>query len=310
VFCPKCGVSTDETAKFCGGCGSELPQGIAAASPSADEFYKAAIGPKNQDYYLNHFNQFDKNGKAGITWNWPALFVPFYWFLYRKMWLNALIYFFLPYIAILPIAVIAGVAGNSAEAVVNISIVLYFAALFLLPPMYANTLYYNHCNIKIREAQASSRDTQRQLGELKGRGGTSRIVWILALIFVFVFVVGILAAIAIPAYQQYTVRARTSQAIIIGNAAAESVETYYHQHRKIPTTLSAAGFSAPLPPSVKEVSVDNQTGAISITMASDPIAGQSFQLMPSVDANDQIIWKCMSVDIPEKYLPRQCRQQQ
>ena len=107
MFCPQCGSSNDNSAKICSVCGNVLlqaghdtqPSPMAADVPrSADEFYKAAVGHKNQDYYLRHFARFDSNGKVGVSWHWPAFFVTFYWFLYRKMWLNALLYFFLSYL--------------------------------------------------------------------------------------------------------------------------------------------------------------------------------------------------------------------
>lgn len=42
-----------------------------------EERYKAVIGPKNQEYYLRHFERFDAAGKAGATWNWSAALFAF-----------------------------------------------------------------------------------------------------------------------------------------------------------------------------------------------------------------------------------------
>lgn len=318
MFCPKCGNSNDNSAKFCSGCGSVLPQSVKDESPTQaeidvpnnpDEFYKAIVGPKNQDYYLSQFSRFDSNGKVSASWHWPAFFVTFYWFLYRKMWLNALIYFFLPYLVMIPLGIAGAVAGNSADTVIGIGYVLFLIAIFLLPPMYANALYYKHCKKRITEASVSSQDLQRRLGELSGKGGTSNVALIFVLIFAFIAFIGILAAIAIPAYQDYTTKARMAGAVALGSNAADSVANYYYQHQEIPSSLEQAGFATPIPPAVKELSVNSENGTVIVTMASAPISGKTFLFVPSLDSNKKIVWTCMSQEIQDKYLPQQCRQQ-
>jgi len=316
MFCPQCGNTNDNTAKFCSGCGSVLPQVVQNASTlhtefdapgNPEEFYTAIVGPKNQDYYLRHFSRFDRDGNAGASWNWPAFFVTFYWFLYRKMWLNALIYFLLPYLVMIPMGVAAAMSGKSAGTFIGIGYFLYAAGILLLPPMYANALYYKHCKKKISETRSSTHDLQRQLGELSGKGGTSNVVLIAVLVFALIAMLGIFAAIAIPAYQDYTTRARMAQAAVVGTNAAESVANYYYQHQQTPVSLAQAGFAAPLPPFIKEIGVDSQNSVVTITMATAPIEGKTLLLVPSFDANNKIIWKCMSQEIKDRYLPRQCR---
>lgn len=318
MFCPNCGNSNDNSAKFCSGCGSALPQPVKDESPTQaeiivpnnpDELYKAIIGPKNQDYYLSQFSRFDSNGKVNASWHWPAFFVTFYWFLYRKMWLNALIYFFLPYLVMIPFGIAGVVAGNSADTVISIGYALFLIAIFLLPPMYANALYYKHCKKRITEASVSSQDLQRRLGELSGKGGTSNVVLIFVLIFVFIAFIGILAAIALPAYQDYTTRARMAGAVALGSNAAHSVANYYYQHQDVPSSLEQAGFATPIPPDVKELSVNRENGTVIVTMARAPISGKTFLFVPSLDSNKKIVWTCMSQEIQDKYLPQQCRQQ-
>jgi len=317
MFCPKCGNSNDDSAKFCSGCGGALSQPVKDTSlpekeidvhSDPDEFYKAVIGPKNQDYYLSHFARFDRHGKAGASWHWPAFFVSFYWFLYRKMWLNALIYLFLPYFIMIPLG-IAAATGKSADLVMDIGYVLVLIAIFVLPPIYANALYYKHCKKKIVEARSSSRNLQRQLGELSGKGGTSNVVLIFVIVFAFIVFIGIFAAIALPAYQDYTTRARLAEAVTVGRNAADSVTDYYNQYQEIPSSLEQTSFSTPIPRSVRELSVDSKNGTVIVTMASSPISGKTFLLVPFLNENKQIIWRCMSEEIQEKYMPQQCRQQ-
>lgn len=309
MICPQCGKPNDSSASYCSSCGAALtsPKGN-GASDNQEEFYKAIIGSKNQDYYLRHFSRFDRDGKAGASWHWPALFVAFYWFLYRKMWLTALVYFVLPYIVMIPLGVLASVAGDSAQAIIGLGYILLVVGIWLLPPMYANALYYKHCKKKILETRASSHDLQRQLGELSGRGGTSNVVLIIVLIFVFVAVIGILAAIAIPAYQDYSTRARMAQVVSIGKGATEAVADYYAQHQQAPASLEQAGYVAPPSQAIKDIGVNSQNGVVTMTLAGAPIEGETLLWVPSLDEKGQMSWTCMSEDIKDKYLPSQCRQ--
>ena len=317
MFCSKCGSSNDDAAKFCVGCGNALSQSdkptamrpAQAEEPASDqEYYKAVLGPMNQDYYLDHFSRFDDEGKLSPTWNWSAFLVTFYWLLYRKMWVNAAIYFFLPCMLWILFWVVGAVAGSLVGIVVSLGYFGYVAAILIVLPMYANALYYKHCKKMIGTVRASTQGTQRQLGELAGKGGTSRAAYIFILAVNCVAVIGILAAIAIPAYQDYTSRTRMTQAVTVGRAATAYVDNYYNQYRSIPRNLDAADFMSSLPPSVKAVTVDNQTGTISITMkGAKAIEDKSLKFVSAIVGGDHLSWTCMSEEIQDRYLPQDCR---
>jgi Tfp pilus assembly major pilin PilA len=319
MYCEKCGKLNDDTDTFCAACGSALPQAVidvqlapaAVAVPVDPEaHYKAVIGPKNQDYYLRYFLRFDGKGSIGASWHWPAFFVSFYWLLYRKMWLGAFLYFVLAYIAPIPLVLAANMAGDSAAIgiVVAVALLLLLIATYLVPPIYANALYYKLCKNKIANAISSSPDLKLQIGELSKKGGTSIAPWIFLLIGAVLGFIGIVAAIALPVYQDYTTRARLVAAVDLGKSAADSVVGYFYKNQQIPSTLQQAGFAAPASTTVKEISVNGQNGVVTVTMADEPISGKSFLWVPSVDSDKKIIWTCMSQEIPDKYLPRQCRQ--
>ena len=304
MFCPSCGKSHDADALFCAGCGDALSSGLAG---DASLFYKAAIGPKRQQYYLSRFAAFDANGKTGVTWHWPAFFLPFYWFLYRKMWLSALIYFLLPYVLLIGFAVVLAMLGAAPDPSVNLVTGLYFIASYLLPGLYANALYYKHCNKKIAQARAASADVQHQLGAISAKGGTSGIAMVLILILVFVALVGILAAIAIPAYQDYTTRAKLVRAVSVADQGAADVGRYFAQHQQMPDSLAAAGFTAPALPAVRSFEFDSQSGALTVLLAAPPLDGQRIMLVPTISADKQLAWTCGSPDVRPNLLPPRCR---
>lgn len=109
-LCPQCGNSNADDAKFCSQCGVGLG-GPAPAAPTAtvsdpalaeqEQAWRQFIGPK-ADHYLQKFTKFTSPSgpKFALTWNWPAfVFEPFLWFLYRKMYLYALVYAIGPVLA-------------------------------------------------------------------------------------------------------------------------------------------------------------------------------------------------------------------
>jgi len=230
MFCTHCGSPNHDTAKFCAKCGRALTtsgassgsnesaqttdaarQVNAAGPPTPDQFYRAAIGPQNQDYYLGKFLRFDQGG-ARVSWNWGAFFLTFYWLLYRKMWLNALAYFVLPYIIMFTVAFVGTLIGFG-ESTVGMAYFLMLAIIFVCPPLFGDALYHRHCRNKIAEAKANVglKDSADQLGAVTKSGGVSRILLIVFGIFFSIMLIGIVAAIAIPAYQQYVTKAKAAE---------------------------------------------------------------------------------------------------
>ncbi len=308
MYCPQCATVNEDAATVCVACKSQLVKPEVEASN--EDFYAAAIGSSQQGYYLQRFNQFEENGKTGATWNWQACLFTFYWFLYRKMWANALIYFFVPYIVLIIIGVIAAILPLGARpGVVSLLFFAYAVGIFVVPGMYGNAFYYNLCREKIEKVKARTKKLDRQLGELASSGGTSVVGLVIGIgsIFVFMFVIGVLAAIAVPAYQTYTVKAKLATVGTFGKSAASAVENYYYMENKIPETLSDAGFESALPNYMKKIEVDSKTGIIAMTMGVQPIMGKKLLMVPSLDESKKIQWQCMSQEINNDLLPPECQ---
>jgi len=176
---------------------------------SQEELYTLLIGQANQAHYLRKFAQFDRDGKASVGWHWPAFFVTFYWLLYRKSWLNAVLYAIVPAVALAVAGAVASPFGQTAVAVVSVAVGLL---VLLLPPLYADAAYYRLCKKRIATTLAlpgKDPDTLRAL--LIRQGGTSRVVLWLILLLVVPCIIGIVAAVALPAYQDYAARAHASR---------------------------------------------------------------------------------------------------
>lgn len=321
MFCHECGRLNADYLNACADCGTELRKPPPKPSPSETpaianatvipgvnltEQYKAVVGPKNQDYYLKRFARFDKNGEAGISWHWPAFFITLYWLLYRKMWLYALIYFIAPYVVGGVLGVMA--AASEGSGLVKMLTFFVYLAYFVVPPLYANALYYRHCHKKIEAAESSTNDPQRQLGELTAVGGTSGIALFVIGGVVLVALIGILAAIALPAYNDYATRARVNEVVNYGNAATEAVARYYQEQHHMPVTLDQTDLSLPPPPWTQNPFIEFRTGSITFALRGNgSLQGKTLVFLPSLDGNQQFTWRCLSPELPDKFLPAQCR---
>ncbi|HEZ6009562.1 TPA: pilin [Neisseria meningitidis] len=91
-------------------------------------------------------------------------------------------------------------------------------------------------------------------------------------LMIVIAIVGILAAVALPAYQDYTARAQVSEAILLAEGQKSAVTEYYLNHGEWPANNSSAGVATSSKIKgkyVKEVEVKN--GVVTATMASSNV---------------------------------------
>ena len=145
-----------------------------------------------------------------------------------------------------------------------------------------------------------------------GVAATGMPAWAIVVIILgaMVLPVGILAAIALPAYQDYMVRARITGAVLVGNQATQAVETFYARNNTLPRDLKEAGMVDPGSREVRQVSVNPGNGTVQVMLAMSPLEGKSILFVPQRDNSNRVIWICRSDDVPPRYLPPHCRPKQ
>ena len=127
-------------------------------------------------------------------------------------------------------------------------------------------------------------------------------------LMIVVAIIGILAAIAIPAYQDYTNRAKVSEALLAGSAVRTSYTEFVQAHQAWPK-LSDLNMAPSTSHRAGAYSVDiNGDHDIEITLAGNTqLAGKTVLLVPSVSDGQISAWTCTAGTMPEKYLPASCR---
>jgi Tfp pilus assembly major pilin PilA len=289
-------------------------QGTAMDSNSAqnEELYRAAVGDSKAGYYLPLFYRFDQGG-GRISWNWPALFVPLFWMIYRRMYGLAAAYFFLyPLALVILLAIVSAVVG---EATAALSYWLILIGGRVLIAMFANALYHWRVRKRIDNlaAHAPSHEAlvQRLIGQSSGNAPLVAAVVVVG----SVFLIGILAAISIPAYQDYTIRSQISEGLVLAAPIKASVAQAYAASGSWPADVENSTDSARY-----VSSIEMSDGAILIRYgkaANSKISGQTLSLHPR-GADGGIEWDCgyaagdavTQTQIEPKYLPRACRDAQ
>lgn len=139
-------------------------------------------------------------------------------------------------------------------------------------------------------------------------------------LMIVVAIIGILAAIALPAYQDYTIRAQVAEGMSLAGGARTAVVEHYQNFGTFPTDNTAAGLSASntiVGNYVSDVAVDDtstNTGTITATFSStapqeanSAIDTMSLVLEGTLGSGSAV-WRCVGGGgLDAKYLPASCR---
>ena len=118
-------------------------------------------------------------------------------------------------------------------------------------------------------------------------------------LMIVVAIIGILAAIAIPAYQNYTIRAQATEGLTLADGWKTAIAEYYANNGTWPSQGNLAGTSNSA--GKYESSVTVTTGVIQIVygvQANKNISGSSLALVPMLDTNNDVIWVCGTATAP------------
>lgn len=129
-------------------------------------------------------------------------------------------------------------------------------------------------------------------------------------LMIVVAIIGILAAVALPAYQDYTKRAHVSEGITLAASAKAAVTEYYVSQAVWPKSNAEAGLPASTAITGNAVkSVEVKTDGTITVVYNDKVTDDATVIFePSVaSTGGSITWTCNSGTVIDNYLPANCR---
>lgn len=288
----------------------------AARRKQLDQWF---IGHRSQSYYLKRFKQFDEQGYLSPKWHWAAFFVTFPWLLYRKRYIDAIVY---------------SVAGWSfIQLTITIVLVFFeFAAMSFIPDAYqmpvrvaiaaiiwfywsfmvarwTDAYYYRMARREIADAvDKYPRDEAAQKAMLQREGGVS--LFGLGLGFaIFAFALSVIKVQFLPIIAKPKENEVLFDAYDITKTAQNQVALSYQQMGRCPTELPIASSNPKI-----QVSIDTQTPSVpksdcavtgTIQNVRFPLRYLNGQTLVFYHLPNEDNWPCTS-SLNEKQAPAYC----
>jgi type IV pilus assembly protein PilA len=143
-------------------------------------------------------------------------------------------------------------------------------------------------------------------------------------LMIVIAIIGILAAIAIPAYQNYTIRSQITEGLTLADGWKTAIAEYYANTGNWPTQSLLTGTCVTVGKYESAVTV-NAGGVIAITygnQVNSKVSGCVLSLSPYTNANNDVLWRCGNAtapsgatlasaasatnSVPAQYLPVSC----
>ncbi len=144
-------------------------------------------------------------------------------------------------------------------------------------------------------------------------------------LMIVVAIIGILAAVALPAYQDYTIRGQASEGPALASGLKTSIAEFYADRGEWPDDNAALGIDDVIQGSYVS-GIESAEGVITVTYGNKAnasnLAGETLDIRPAVSAAGDIAWVCGyaadpsatqqaigtdATSVEAKYLPAACR---
>ena len=130
-------------------------------------------------------------------------------------------------------------------------------------------------------------------------------------LMIVIAIIGILAAVALPAYQDYTIRARMSEPLALLGEAKNSMTEYFIANGALPADAAAAGIRTSIDTDLVDSLDVSNTGNVTVTLSTNTgwgdAAGDTVVLSLLDTTSGSLEYRCTAGTVETKFLPANCR---
>jgi hypothetical protein len=277
--------------------------------PALAVLFRIGIGP-SADRYVRRFLAFERAGRGWPGWHWPSLFLPCVWAFYRRLWLPGLLFALLPIAGAFAFTAIAPRFERADAMWVACAVLSVWILPGVLPALCADALLYLRVRRLVRRAEDSAKGPSDAVKRLSALEPTSTVAALCLGGGALILALGTLLPYLHAAYADLDVRNRLAQTLGAARVLERDIEASWTSARLVPWQTAHPAFHTQADGAlIDEVHVSPITGRVKLAFgASVPqLSGKSILLAPSRDAQNHVQWLCVPIDIPQRYLPKECR---
>ena len=277
--------------------------------PALAVLFRIAVGP-SADRYVRRFLAFERTGRGRPGWHWPSLLVPGVWAFYRKLWLTGIVFTLLPIAGALAFAAFDPEFDRADYVWVVSALLAVWILPGIVPALLADSLLYAHVRELVRTTERSAKSAGDAVQRLAELAPTSSVAALCAGGGAMVIVGALLLPHFRAAYVDLGIRAQVAQTLASVRSLQNDIEATWTSARLLPRQSDHAVVRLqPGASLIADLDVDPASGRVRVALGPSvpELAGRTILLAPRRDAQDRVQWLCVPIDIPSRYLPKECR---
>ncbi len=256
--------------------------------------YEAVVA-KRWQYYAPRFERFARG--EWLSWNWAAFVATLAWLRYRKLYAWSWAYFFVSTPFLLAVSLMVVLGGDDCEraldpvpsSVVGLTVLPFLFLQWILLPLVANGLYFNHVRTLIGKTKRAT-----------GTGGYIGALALQALMLIGANVAGL-------GYANYAYRFMVHEGISESAATKVALQEYLNEHRRLPARIDEV--TGKVSGEYVDRLVLESDGTIRAIFGDKArkLSGHSVSFVPENEDGRIVDWVCRSNDLPDQCLTSSCR---
>tara|TARA_Y100000588_G_C14194046_1_gene899353 strand:- start:119 stop:535 length:417 start_codon:yes stop_codon:yes gene_type:complete len=127
-------------------------------------------------------------------------------------------------------------------------------------------------------------------------------------LMIVVSIIAIISVLAIPAYQNYVIRAKVTEGLSLASPAKIAIHEAVASSGTLPSTQADTFYTSPnATDSVSSVQISNDGNGLIIITYTANAGGGTIIMTPNVDAERNVFWTCTAGTLPNRFRPANCR---